>query len=369
MQLSWPAPALFSRPALASLSPIPCLHNSSTLETLVACFDNYTVPYDFYTAETYAEAQPLADQLHDWTTLIDSVLSVDGSCSSIPIPPSIAEIYSLSLFSDTSGPGAQYCVLSELYSLDGAYARGWGLFVVPATAQGVQRDVHLAAPHPQYDLFTPEQAGALFKAVGARSLLIAGRQRTAYALPSDCVVPTSNITVYYKTDPAHDTDEPFFPASLAIHAWQETHGGGCPAASCAFIQLHGKSASTCPTDTAFLSAGLGRDPASREWYTSPTSQPVKRLKPALIDAFASVNSSFTFSLPSDSSCSLVATDNVFGRFLNGVPAADVCTQSASAERAKGEFVHVEQAIVLREPGGEGIYEAWAQALKEAFPLL
>ncbi|KAF7293870.1 hypothetical protein HMN09_01183100 [Mycena chlorophos] len=357
MQLSWPAPALFSRPALASLSPIPCLHNSSTLETLVACFDNYTVPYDFYTAETYAEAQPLANQLHDWTTLIDSVLSVDGSCSSIPIPPSIAAIYSLSLFSDTSGPGAQYCVLSELYSLDGAYARGWGLFVVPATAQGVQRDVHLAAPHPQYDLFTPQQAGALFKAVGARSLLIAGRQRTAYALPSDCVVPTSNMTVYYKTDPAHDTVSggTFRRDSLNI---------------CAFIQLHGKSASTCPTDTAFLSAGLGRDPASLEWYTSPTPRPVKRLKSALISAFkfASVNSSLTFSLPSDSACSLVATDNVFGRFLNGVSATDVCTQSASPERAKGEFVHVEQAIALREPGGEGIYEAWAQALKEAFPL-
>nr|GAT45053.1 predicted protein [Mycena chlorophos] len=366
MQLSWPAPGLFSLPALASLSPIPCLPNSSTLETLVACFDNYTVPYDFYTAQTYADAQPAAEQLYDWTTLINSVLSVDGNCSSIPVPPSIAEIYSLSLFSDISGP--QYCVLSERYSSEGAYTKGWGLFVVPATANGVQCDIHLSAPHPQYDLFTPEQAGALFKAVGARSLLIAGRQRMAYALPSDCVIPTSNTTVYYKTDPAHDTDEPFFPASLAIHAWQETRGGGCPS-SCAFIQLHGKSASTCSTDTAFLSGGLGRDPASLEWYTSPASRPVKRLKFALINAFASVNSSFTFSLPSDSSCSLVATDNVFGRFLNGVPVADVCTQSASAEKAKGEFVHVEQAIVLRESGGEGVYEAWAQALKEAFPSL
>jgi hypothetical protein len=182
---------------------IACLQNAtSTFEDLVACFDTYTVSEGYYSDETYAAAQPNVDQLCGWEDLVSSLLTVDGNCTSVIVPASIADIYDVSLFTDPTGP--QFCVASETTSVDGLYSKGWGLVVVPATQAAIMRDIHLAAPHPAYDLFTPEQAGALFKSTGARSLLISGRSRTAYLASSDCVIPASNTTIYYKTDPAHD---------------------------------------------------------------------------------------------------------------------------------------------------------------------
>ncbi|KAF7297542.1 hypothetical protein MIND_00988400 [Mycena indigotica] len=364
---AWLAPLLFppfSHPAQPT--PIPCITNGATFQEVIACFDAYTVPPAFYTPETYAVAQPSSDQLAAWAGAIKALLSVDGNCSSIVISPSISDLYSVSLFTD-SRSSQSFCILAERYSLDGVYEKGWGIFAVPATALAVKRDLHLSAPHPQYDLYTPEQAAALFQAVSARSLLIPGRQRMSYSVPTDCVV-SKGSSVYYKTDPAHDNSEPFFAGNVAIRDWQYTHSS-CPSSTCAFIQLHGKSSSTCPSDTVFLSSGLGRDNSSLAWYTSSADRPVKRLKQRLISAFAHINGgNLTFSLPSDSPCALVATDNVFGRLVNGVEAASVCVQTASAENALGEFVHIEQAIGMRKQN-ETIYGAWAEALGEAFPDL
>lgn len=187
---------------------ITCLQNATyTFEDLVTCFDNYTVSDGYYSDETYAVAQPTAEELCGWEDLVSSLLSVDGNCTSVVVPESIAGIYDVSLFTDPTGP--QFCVASESTSVDGVYAKGWGLVAVPATQGAIMRDIHLAAPHPAYDLFTPEQAGALFKSTGARSLLISGRVRTAILEATDCVIPASNSTIYYKTDPAHDVVSTF----------------------------------------------------------------------------------------------------------------------------------------------------------------
>ncbi|KAJ7649446.1 hypothetical protein DFH06DRAFT_1331812 [Mycena polygramma] len=345
-------------PALTNSSAqITCLQNATaTLEDLVACFDNYTVSEGYYSDETYASAQPNAEELRGWEDLISYLLDVDGNCASIIVPASIADIYDVTLFKDPSGP--QYCVASEFNSVDGLYTKGWGLFVVPATRQAIMRDIHLSAPHPAYDMFTPAQAAALFKSTSARSLLIAGRMRTANLADSHCVIPNSNTTLYYKTDPTHDTAEPFFHASKIIREWQHVNGG-CSAASCAFIQLHGKGASSCPTDTMFLSSGIGRSSASVAWYTDAVDRPIKRLKAELGAAFPAWN----VSLPSDSPCHLTATNNVFGRLVNGIPEALVCTNGSTADITTGEFIHIEQAIISRESTA---YAGWTTALLTAF---
>ncbi|KAJ6531659.1 hypothetical protein DFH09DRAFT_1183029 [Mycena vulgaris] len=346
------------QPLLANTSgQITCLKNAtSTFEDLVACFDAYTVSEGYYSDDTYTAAQPNLEELCGWEDLISSLLSVDGNCTSVVVPPSIAAVYDVSLFTDPNGP--QYCVASEHTYVDGVYAKGWGLVIVPATQGAVKRDIHLAAPHPAYDLFTPEQAGALFKSTEARSLLISGRVRTANLAASDCVIPASNSTIYYKTDPAHDVAEPFFSASKVIRAWQEANGG-CPAQSCAFIQMHGKAASTCPTDTMFLSSGIARSTPSLAWYTDAVDRPIKRLKAELMASFPTWN----VSLPSDSACSLTATDNVFGRLVNGISERLVCTKASTADLTTGEFIHIEQAILSR---GAAAYSGWTAALLAAF---
>ncbi|KAJ6613953.1 hypothetical protein B0H10DRAFT_2046820 [Mycena sp. CBHHK59/15] len=337
---------------------IACLQNStSTFVDLITCFDGFTVSDGFYTEDTYAAAQPNSTELSAWNGLVASLFTVDGNCTSVAVPSVIAGIYDVALFTDYSS-GAQYCVASESTSIAGVYAKGWGLVVVPATRTAVQRGIHLSAPHPAFDLFTPEQAGALFQSTGARSLLVAGRVRSAYISPSDCVIPVSNTTEYFKTDPAHDVAEPFFTAAKAIQAWQ-TENGGCPTQSCAFIQMHGKAASTCPTDTMFLSAGIGNSKASVAWYTDAVDRPIKRLKAALVDAFPTWN----ISLPSDSLCTLTATDNVSGRLVNGIAEDRVCTTASNAALATGDFIHIEQAIISRQADA---YSAWTAAMLAAF---
>ncbi|KAK7008062.1 hypothetical protein R3P38DRAFT_3027241, partial [Favolaschia claudopus] len=349
-----PSTQMSLEPKATALERISCVQNAtSSFQDLIACFDTYTVSEPgYYSEESYTAAQPSTEELYGWEELIASLLSVDRNCTSVILPQSIAPIYEVSLFNGTTG--SQYCVASEKFSVDGFYNKGWGLFVVPATQAAVSRDIHLAAPHPAYDLFTPEQAGALFELAGARSLLIAGRVRNANLVPSDCVVPKTNSTVYYKTDPAHDTAEPFFSASKTIWDWQHAKDG-CPSQSCAFIQMHGKGADTCPTDAMFLSSGIGRS----AFYTDAVDRPIKRLKAELLKAFPDWN----ISLPSDSGCSLTATENVFGRLVNGIDEGMVCTEAPTAGLMSGEFIHIEQAKMSRLAS---VYPQWTAALLAAF---
>jgi hypothetical protein len=168
--------------------------------------------------------------------------------------------------------------------------------------------------------------------------------------------------------------EPFFSASKIIKTWQHAHGG-CPASSCAFIQMHGKAASSCPMDTMFMSSGIGmpfrrmriylsnqnpgRSPSSVAWYTDTVDRPIKRLKTELMASFPTWN----VSLPSDSTCTLTATDNVFGRLLNGIAEPLVCTTASTADLTTGEFIHIEQAKISR---GVGAYDSWTTAFLAAF---
>ncbi|KAJ7271868.1 hypothetical protein C8J57DRAFT_1025598, partial [Mycena rebaudengoi] len=57
------------------------------------------------------------------------------------------------------------------------------------------------------------------------------------------------------------------------------------------------------------------------------------LKRELMSAFPM----WHISLPSDSSCSLTATENVFGRLINGIAEVDVCAGGSNARLATGQF--------------------------------
>lgn len=72
---------------------------------------------------------------------------------------------------------------------------------------------------------------------------------------------------------------------------------------------------------------------------------------------------WNISLPSDSSCSLIATKNVVGRFLNGIADFQVCSHGSNARLATGVFVHIEQGTASR---AESTYEAWSMALTKTF---
>lgn len=189
-------------------TPTDCLstdtssHNSpTTITQLITCLDAYTVPHGYYSDAKHAAAQPTQEERAAWSSTIESLLSVDGDCTSIAIPKTLEGVYTISLFTERAG--SSYCILHESQSKNGVYLKGWGLMAVPATRAAILRDIHISAPHPVYDQGTPQQAAALFASTGARSLLIPGRIRTALLAATDCI--TSTTAQYYKTDPAHET--------------------------------------------------------------------------------------------------------------------------------------------------------------------
>jgi hypothetical protein len=94
-------------------------------------------------------------------------------------------------------------------------------------------------------------------------------------------------------------------------------------------------------------------------YSDATDRLVKRLQRNLSLSFPSRH----ISLPSDSPCTLTATKNIFGRYLNGIDLGSVCSKAATSRTATGEFVHAEQSIAVRSPLN---YNAWSQAVLNTF---
>ncbi|TFK65864.1 hypothetical protein BDN72DRAFT_772852 [Pluteus cervinus] len=376
-------------------TPSTCLSKSSTIVDLVDCLDIFTVPPGFYTPESYDLAQPTPEELKGWNRTILNLLDLDvrqgplnnarvggwaynitDECTPVLLDASLKANFDVTTFTDRSTQ-RPFCVLYEhtIYTSQSSYVRGWGLFAVPLDSDPIfllgydytitqpsSQAIHISAPHPQFDRGTPQQAAAVFGSpkVGAKSLLIAGRIRMAFKEKTGCI-PSPKGMNYTKTDPAHDDAQPFFTASLSLYEWQMAQGG-CPPSTCAFIQFHGKGPSTCPTDTMFLSTGLGMSSFRRNsssWYTDSIDRPIKRLQQNLKQVFPDWNAT----LPSDSTCSLVAANNIVGRFTNGIKPERVCREASNATLATGQFIHIEQAPVAR---AAEVHEKWIEAIAATF---
>jgi len=240
------------------------------------------------------------------------------------------------------------------------YEKGWGLFITPAKPASSIRRLHFSAPHPVADQRTAVQAAAVFKRTDSKSLLIEGRHRHALSIVSagaSCFVSCQG-SEYDRTDGAHDIREPFHLAMIAIHSWQTGHGG-CPLDKCSYLQWHGKGVTTCPKDNVFLSSGFVRSSCY-----DPLSLPVNRIKTHLNLQFPLGNHATP---ADDTTCDLTATDNIFGRYVNGVrPVASACTMPATPCGGAdfGQFVHIEQDSASRDAIN---WERWANVISGAFP--
>ncbi|KAJ4471568.1 hypothetical protein J3R30DRAFT_1095094 [Lentinula aciculospora] len=345
----------------ATVSPPKNCLTHNTLNDFINCLDAFTVSPNFYDTSSYATAQPTKEENSAWKSVVHSMLNTNADdCSDITLPSALAYIYAITAFHDADTTRT-FCVLFETTaSVYRNYTKGWGLMVVPASASAISRHIHLSAPHPQADINTPQQAAAIFVLSGAHSLLISGRLRSAYAVQTDCIVSAGSTKGYSKTDPTHDVDEPFSVANREIREWQNANGG-CPSETCAYVQFHGKAASSCAADTMFISSGLGNSNSAISWYQDLSFDiPARRVR----DIVRTVFPTWTASLPSDDpTCVLTATDNVFGRLINGVPDNSICTTEADSSIATGEFIHIEQAIVSRK---SDVYDQWGEVLRRAF---
>ncbi|PFH48353.1 hypothetical protein AMATHDRAFT_87139 [Amanita thiersii Skay4041] len=371
------------------------------------------MPLEAY--KSYAAAQPSPDQHYAWSSTVSSILYTDKNCSSIVVPDVLKGIYRVFEFKDQASKQS-FCIFSEISKGNDEekyhnYEKGWGLLVVPSTRAAVSCFVHLSAPFPQAGINTVSQATAAFTGIGAKSLFIPGRNRNAYNKRSKCTVNPA----YNKTSSVHDN----------IRNWQNRNGG-CLPASCAHIQFMGKGASydsdeqerrrarvpvtshadsidsiRIATDSTSSMHRLMRTPLSclvlactRVYNLSPNYSHFSRL---LRNAESSTNQILTISnssgwygknpnysgrrirdnlrkkcpdwklsLPSDSSCNLIGSNNIVGRLLNGVDVSKVCTEPASPDKKKGEFAQLESSPNMR---GKDRHEIWVEVLKQSCPAV
>ena len=199
--LSTTTTILLSLLPIAHSTPITCLTNSTctTIESLVACFNDYTVPANFYDQSSYDAAQPNATESTAWTDAITSLLWVDNNCSTTAVPSILNGVFTISLFNESVPNGGSYCVLSEVDAGPSGYTRGWGLAIVPASRAAVSRFVHFSTPEPVSLENTPLQSVTLFASIGAKSLLISGRDRRSYNVTTPCVAATPGTEPFYVT--------------------------------------------------------------------------------------------------------------------------------------------------------------------------
>ena len=103
-------------------------------------------------------------------------------------------------------------------------------------------------------------------------------------------------------------------------------------------------------------------------YSDPTL-PVNRIKAQLNLWFVPDPPRHHAIPPDDPSCTkLTGTDNLFGRYINGVrPDSAACTTSATPCGGAdfGQFVHIEQDSVSRDKAN---WNQWANVILGAFPI-
>ena len=190
------------------------------------------------------------------------------------------------------------------------------------------RELIIEAPHPVKDRATGEQAAVLFKALGARALIIAGANRCASRTETPCSGQTRTCDgdrgPYRNSDTAHAINNTFHLAhSVLSDTWPRSviiqpHGFGNPNSEVWFVLSDGSTRSV-KKDTSIVGrlresirATLGR----RDRVISCQDEADKDIDTRR----------------------LCATTNVQGRRLNG--SADICNRKT--ENSSGRFIHIEQ---------------------------
>jgi len=191
----------------------------ATIEDLVECFEEYTVPRDYYTCATYTTAQPRAvpNELAAWGDAITHLLNANSTCALPPSSP-ISTSYGVFQFTDNKTKD-EFCVLHKKNAVNSPihgprYEKGWGLFITPAKSSPSIRRLHFSAPHPVFEQRTAVQAAAIFKMTDSKSLLIEGRHR--HALSSGVCSQSCQGAQYHRTDGAHDNVRQFYAPHLHL---------------------------------------------------------------------------------------------------------------------------------------------------------
>lgn len=278
---------------------------------------------------------PTADEQADFAAVVAQMMN--GQCN-FDLPASLATNYQISTFTDAD-TNKSYCLLMEVLDADlnGFVDKGWGTFIVNNSAS--RPNLNHSAPHPIYDSTTENQAINIFQDTDSRSYLMCGAHRHANGLTGGTCESS-----YGEADCAHQIDGMFH---AAVQALNEYYGD----TAWTHLQWHGKSDGTCPLVDIYGSQGFN------------AAQPPNSNVVSLKNLMAVNQPSYTFELTgTGSACSLNATDNVQGRYLNG--ATNIC-RSNTGGTPTNKFVHLEQSMKIRR-GGAAV---WDLSVGQNWPIL
>lgn len=209
---------------------------------------------------------------------------------------------------------------------------GRGFYFVRPRAQ-VQRRLVLQAPHAVEDNRTGVLGSEMFRATGARALMLTGADRCASSITSGCTGST-DCGAHRVSDGAHAVNT-FFQVFHRLASREH--------ADTVVLQLHGFKVNF---DS---STGLPEDPE----FSVSDGTTANRATTTLANQFYQ-NLQDRISPRAGNSCNLsgqdnfkCGTDSVQGRDVNN--STNACT--ADATTTTGRFLHLEMSNDLREPGG------------------
>jgi hypothetical protein len=303
------APTYFA--TINGVAPTDLCKDQTTLTGLTTCLKSH-MPAN--ASEGFIV--PTTQNLVDFASLSTSVFG--GTCNDTIVPAGLSSIY-------TVWPMDKYCVISEKQMLN-----GWGTLIINTIPS---KQISIQAPHPKYDTNTLEQAAAIFEEIEAHTLVIAGAHRNSNAIDG-CQ------SGYKISDVSHNVDNFFHVVTEEI----------INNTSDTVIQFHGMSASSCSGVDVYITHGVSTIPVVTDKATK------------IRNAFRALDGSVTINIPGDApTCSLNATKNTVGRFIND--SANACTTSAT--NYNGRFIHIEQKIALRNSAQ---YANWSEAIRRAYSV-
>uniref|UniRef100_A0A183CNQ7 Uncharacterized protein n=1 Tax=Globodera pallida TaxID=36090 RepID=A0A183CNQ7_GLOPA len=211
-------------------------------------------------------------------------------------------------------------------------------------AHSLRPHLHHSAPHFESDGNVCNQSASLFERTSSRSLVIAGASRFAV-----CGNVSSSCQPHFMVaDGAHNDQTMFHTMCTALFEVDKGEG--------TFVQWHGMAQTSCEGASAFVSAGASR---GHPIYAKPGAA-LNRL----VNTVNSLLGKNAVTTPdTEPKCRLVASKNIFGRMINGVPIGRECNTAAQTKDVKGKFIHVEQKSELYND-----WETWTTALKKVFPI-
>ena len=250
--------------------------------------------------------------------------------------------YDVVAFRDTGNGETYYGLIPEP---DNGGSRGF-YFIRPRAS--VVRRLVVEAPHAVEDERTGVFASEIFRATGARAVLISGVDRCANLLsPSGCTGST-DCGAHKLSDMAHSV-ETFFQAFHELASAEH--------ADTVTVQIHGFLADETGEPELSVSDGSQDDDIDPAYLPNLIYREIQEgMEAAVFPALPARNgNSCNLAGHQDFKC---GTQSVQGRFTNG--SNNACT--ANAPSANGRFIHLEMSNDLRDPADPADGDLYSQQI-------